>query len=232
MSSFSFFSFRITDRLRAFRIISRSRKIRCDSTRPICNNCTRRSNECEYDLVPKRRGPDKRPGTRQRSCKKRPADGSTPPRSKRKRTSSDQITELQEISTPRVKEIVQDSKLSPPIRQVDRYTQDPHLSHPHSGLSPTDVRIQTDPTTHYKVCYFIITFPISIGFQQEISSYRRTKSYTYEQDSYVKSSYPRSLDVNAIQFPDTHHRKFPVPTSSGFQTEQKMWWEKILRTHT
>ena len=139
-------------------ITSRSRKIRCDSTRPTCNNCARRSNECEYDLVPKRRGPDKRPGTRQRSCKKRPADGSTPPRSKRKRTSSDQIIDPQEIPAPRVKENVQDSKHSP-IRQVERYTQDPHLSHPHSGLPSTDVRIQTDPTTHYKVCYFVITSP-------------------------------------------------------------------------
>ncbi|KAI6033231.1 hypothetical protein F5J12DRAFT_799618 [Pisolithus orientalis] len=64
----------------------RARKIRCDSTRPICHNCVRRSNECQYDAVPKRRGPDKRPGTRQRSCKKRPADGSTPvPPSKRKK---------------------------------------------------------------------------------------------------------------------------------------------------
>ncbi|KAG1812086.1 uncharacterized protein BJ212DRAFT_1371289 [Suillus subaureus] len=67
----------------------RARKIRCDSTRPICHNCVRRSNECQYDAAPKRRGPDKRPGTRQRSCKKRPTDGSSPPSlpSKRKRTS-------------------------------------------------------------------------------------------------------------------------------------------------
>ena len=159
MSPLHLFFHRNTDRLRDL-FISRSRKIRCDSTRPTCNNCTRRSNECEYDLVPKRRGPDKRPGTRQRSCKKRPADGSTPPRSKRKRTSSDQLTEPQEIPPPsRVKDNMQDSKHSPPIRQMDRYTQDPHLSHPHSGLSSTDVRIQTDPTTHYKVCYFVITFP-------------------------------------------------------------------------
>ncbi|KAF9258649.1 hypothetical protein L218DRAFT_1004794 [Marasmius fiardii PR-910] len=54
----------------------RSRKIRCDSTRPTCSNCVRRNNACEYDAVPKRRGPDKRPGTRQRSCKKRPATDS------------------------------------------------------------------------------------------------------------------------------------------------------------
>ena len=123
----------------------------------MCNNCARRSNECEYDLVPKRRGPDKRPGTRQRSCKKRPADGSTPPRPKRKRTSSDQ--DLRDVPPSRVKENTQDSKHSPPIRQIDRYTQDPHLPQPHSGLSPADVRIQADPTTHYKVCYFVITSP-------------------------------------------------------------------------
>ncbi|KAH8813910.1 hypothetical protein DL96DRAFT_1625651 [Flagelloscypha sp. PMI_526] len=53
----------------------RSRKIKCDSTRPHCYNCARRQLPCAYDLVPKRRGPDKRPGTRQRSCKKRPAEG-------------------------------------------------------------------------------------------------------------------------------------------------------------
>ncbi|KAH9993528.1 hypothetical protein BJV77DRAFT_349039 [Russula vinacea] len=54
----------------------RSRKIRCDSTRPNCQNCVKRGNECVYDKVPKRRGPDKRPGTRKRSCKKRQSDGS------------------------------------------------------------------------------------------------------------------------------------------------------------
>ncbi|KII92939.1 hypothetical protein PLICRDRAFT_491523 [Plicaturopsis crispa FD-325 SS-3] len=85
----------------------RARKIRCDSTRPVCNNCVRRSNPCEYDLVPKRRGPDKRPGTRQRSCKKRPADGSAPspntapPPSKRKRTMSAQAEDVKkENDTP------------------------------------------------------------------------------------------------------------------------------------
>lgn len=39
----------------------RLRKVRCDSARPICKNCTRRSDTCEYDPAPKRRGPDKKP---------------------------------------------------------------------------------------------------------------------------------------------------------------------------
>ena len=69
---------------------SRARKIRCDSTRPGCDNCARRSSQCEYDAVPKRRGPDKRPGTRRRSCKKRPVDGEdTPTVRKRRRTETD-----------------------------------------------------------------------------------------------------------------------------------------------
>ena len=70
---------------------SRARKIRCDSTRPGCDNCARRSSQCEYDAVPKRRGPDKRPGTRRRSCKKRPADGEeTPSARKRRRTDTEE----------------------------------------------------------------------------------------------------------------------------------------------
>ena len=69
---------------------SRARKIRCDSTRPGCDNCARRSSQCEYDAVPKRRGPDKRPGTRRRSCKKRPAEGEeTPSVRKRRRTETE-----------------------------------------------------------------------------------------------------------------------------------------------
>ena len=66
-------------------LCSRARKIRCDSTRPGCDNCARRSSQCEYDAVPKRRGPDKRPGTRRRSCKKRPVDGEDIPSGRKRR---------------------------------------------------------------------------------------------------------------------------------------------------
>jgi hypothetical protein len=55
----------------------------------------------------------------------------------------------------------------------------------------------------------------------------------YDQGSYTKSSYPRQLDVNTFQFPDTQqHRKLPIPTSASTEAEQKIWWDKILRVHT
>jgi hypothetical protein len=53
----------------------------------------------------------------------------------------------------------------------------------------------------------------------------------YDQGSYTKSSYPRQLDVNTLQFPDTHHRNLPIPISPSIETEQKQWWDKILKTH-
>ncbi|KAG8969379.1 hypothetical protein FRC03_003070 [Tulasnella sp. 419] len=58
----------------------RSRKVRCDGTRPVCNTCARRNDQCVYDFAPKRRGPDRHPGTRQRAPK-----GTTGAPKKRKR---------------------------------------------------------------------------------------------------------------------------------------------------
>ncbi|KAJ8501969.1 hypothetical protein ONZ51_g330 [Trametes cubensis] len=49
----------------------RGRKIRCDGAKPVCHNCSRRTenpNQCTYDTAPKRRGPDRVPGARQRSA--------------------------------------------------------------------------------------------------------------------------------------------------------------------
>ncbi|KAJ6621869.1 hypothetical protein B0H10DRAFT_2016158 [Mycena sp. CBHHK59/15] len=51
----------------------RNRKIRCDGAKPICHNCGKRAgggNDCNYDPLPKRRGPDKTPGARQRVARK------------------------------------------------------------------------------------------------------------------------------------------------------------------
>jgi hypothetical protein len=46
---------------------SRQRKIRCDGAKPTCEVCIKRGvSVCTYDAAPKRRGPDRQPGARQR----------------------------------------------------------------------------------------------------------------------------------------------------------------------
>ncbi|KAG8774686.1 hypothetical protein FRC12_001872 [Ceratobasidium sp. 428] len=49
--------------------LCRQRKIKCGGEQPTCRNCSRADLECHYDLEPKRRGPDKKPGTRVRTRK-------------------------------------------------------------------------------------------------------------------------------------------------------------------
>jgi hypothetical protein len=72
---------------------SRQRKIRCDGGLPVCYSCNQRkhhADECSYDPSPKRRGPDKVPGTRRRTP--RNADsvvGDLPPARRRRRKSDD-----------------------------------------------------------------------------------------------------------------------------------------------
>ncbi|KAK7453326.1 hypothetical protein VKT23_012005 [Stygiomarasmius scandens] len=118
----------------------RSRKIRCDSTRPECNNCVRRSNKCEYDAAPRRRGPDKRPGTRQRSCKKRPADGSAPPPPKRKKTGTDRVSDVRDSAPSQVKENMADPKRAPYTTQKSLDLRSAPVAHP--GTSPSGLMIE------------------------------------------------------------------------------------------
>jgi hypothetical protein len=68
-----------------FMHISRNRKIRCDGAKPACEVCSKRGvSECSYDTAPKRRGPDRAPGARQRV----PIDSDGKPIRRRRRKSS------------------------------------------------------------------------------------------------------------------------------------------------
>jgi len=128
-------------------IISRARKIRCDSTRPICDNCVRRSHGCEYDEKPRRRGPDKRPGTRQRSCKKRPTDGSLPS-PKRQKATAERLSEKDQQSNTR--DVLESS---PDSQTLDHYSPKFYSnlnSATHTHPSAGNPR-STEPNSHSKV---------------------------------------------------------------------------------
>ncbi|KAJ8501742.1 hypothetical protein ONZ45_g12033 [Pleurotus djamor] len=194
----------------------RARKIRCDSTRPVCNNCHRRSNECVYDAVPKRRGPDKNPGTRQRSCKKRPADGSAPPPPKRPRKTSDRPSDDRDTSASRVKENMVSGRRTPPPSSQRHLDRSQTTSQLHAAPAPTDLRISTSDAG-------LLTKP-------ELSPVgRRGPDYGYDQP-YVKP-YPRPIDVNILQSPGGSHQKFPVPSSPTVEYGQKVWWENFMRSY-
>lgn len=68
---------------------SRVRKIRCDGAKPVCFHCCQRggNEQCSYDTLPKRRGPDRVQGARTRGTRPKEGDG-VPPRRRRRRTAT------------------------------------------------------------------------------------------------------------------------------------------------
>ncbi|KAH9993706.1 hypothetical protein BJV74DRAFT_760416, partial [Russula compacta] len=63
----------------------RGRKIRCDGGKPVCYHCSQRggNEQCSYDALPKRRGPDRIQGARTRGTA--PKDDDEHPRRRRRR---------------------------------------------------------------------------------------------------------------------------------------------------
>ncbi|KAF9447897.1 hypothetical protein P691DRAFT_801654 [Macrolepiota fuliginosa MF-IS2] len=197
--------------------LCRARKIRCDSTRPECNNCLRRNNECEYDAMPKRRGPDKRPGTRQRRCKKRAPDDPTPPNPKRRRTIPEPPTEAQEVQSQRIKENMSDSKhASPSPRHPDR---------------PADLHIETTTLHASPNLHRPPPAPDQFVKQEESPTIRRDPAgYGYNSHSpFVTAAFPRSIDLSTL--PDEPHRMFTFPTSPIDEARQREWWDRISEAY-
>ncbi|KAF5330254.1 hypothetical protein D9758_014443 [Tetrapyrgos nigripes] len=103
----------------------RTRKIRCDGAKPVCHNCGRRSNgnnECTYDTVPRRRGPDKTPGARQRMARDMRGDLERSRRRRRPRSPENEISKASGYSNVPVPN--------------HRHTRSGSESNHHGSLSP------------------------------------------------------------------------------------------------
>ncbi|KAJ7107996.1 hypothetical protein C8R43DRAFT_1044435 [Mycena crocata] len=226
----------------------RGRKIRCDSNRPSCNNCVRRKNECIYDTAPKRRGPDKRPGTRQRSCKKRPADGSSPSPAKRKRKSSSTsaaavdaaqattvtaslpaehphtMKDSQKPTTPSRKRSSTASEIGSVSAPYQPRPIQPHPHPPASASASAPLRITTDL---YKYTH---SSP-----QPRTSHSDAGPAYQpFTSSPYVTvKQQPRSpfLQSSSAISPQTMHPKFPVPSSPDVTSNQRTWWTLFLEQY-
>ena len=115
-------------------IYSRGRKIRCDGAKPVCHNCSRRSENpqlCSYDSAPKRRGPDRIPGARQRSTS---GAGERPRR--RRRPPQVETGEQPFIASGSASQSPVDTKSSQFSPTATTFMTDAPGSHPdhHSGL--------------------------------------------------------------------------------------------------
>jgi len=180
----------------------RARKIRCDSTRPGCDNCARRSSQCEYDVVPKRRGPDKRPGTRRRSCKKRPADGEDSPTTRKRRR-----TETEDERSDGNDEMIQSS--GEPSYHL---STSPVPLMPNSALS-IDTGVSRD-----------IFGPTSTGSISPLSASHRSP------DQDMRSAMPRTMDFQ-VRGTQQLRRSSTIMSSPSMEYPRKVWWDGLLDSY-
>jgi len=183
----------------------RARKIRCDSTRPGCDNCARRSSQCEYDAVPKRRGPDKRPGTRRRSCKKRPVEGEEAPavRKRRKTETDDERSDGNE--------------------EMIRPSGEPSY---HLSASPVPLVPNSALTINTEVSRDFFG-PTSTGSISPLSASHRSP----DQDT-MRSAMPRTMDFQAqLRGTQQLRRSSAIIPSPSLEYPRKTWWDNLLDSY-
>ncbi|KAJ6540138.1 hypothetical protein DFH09DRAFT_1175587 [Mycena vulgaris] len=223
----------------------RGRKIRCDSNRPSCNNCVRRKNECIYDTAPKRRGPDKRPGTRQRSCKKRPKDGSSPTPLKRKRKVSSasipgvdaDATTIGTVSLPDTSSHPMKEPQQPPPRKRSSMSSE-MSSASISYTQPRPIQPQPRPSTSSSAPLRITTdlykYPQGSSHSRSAHSAASPIYQPFASSPYVTvKQQPHSpfLQPASAVSSEAPHRKFPVPSSPAIESNQRAWWTLFLEQY-
>ncbi|RPD58663.1 hypothetical protein L227DRAFT_587060 [Lentinus tigrinus ALCF2SS1-6] len=197
----------------------RARKIRCDSTRPNCHNCLRRNNDCEYDAVPKRRGPDKRPGTRQRSCKKRPPDAepASAQAKKKRKTSAEGESGVLSFDV-KVKENVTGGARR---GQLSSRSAMDDMNAIHIPPPPGQLYIDTSIPSRG-------TGPDSIYPKDELSPSFRRPSVMDPNDP---KSFARPIDVNVSRQHEEPHKLAYIPLSppiSPLGHNSLYWWDDLL----
>ncbi|KAF9485849.1 hypothetical protein BDN70DRAFT_795185 [Pholiota conissans] len=217
----------------------RTRKIRCDGAKPVCHNCGRRAtggNECNYDPVPKRRGPDKTPGARQRMARDVKSDVESVPR-RRRRTQSGSASEIK----PSISELPQSHYHS--LSTGNRL----HLEIP-PGLpdsEPPAIAGGGTPISHYSrpsyspcACHGATHCPSLLGIGS-LSDPRKPVSITTNYHdgfdlvniippySTSNQSYISELDENVNEREDSNCRP-RIASEPSLNFSRKIWWDSLL----
>ncbi|KAG1822857.1 uncharacterized protein BJ212DRAFT_1264145 [Suillus subaureus] len=211
----------------------RTRKIRCDGAKPQCHNCSRRSksgDECTYDAVPKRRGPDKTPGARQRTARDAhvgsESDAAVSRRRRRRRrevsatnTLSDQTanTDL-ENDQPQPESLISFPNIPPPVI-------DPQLT----AMSPFPVEGSVGSNSFQPLPLNILTDAVALVAPSDNEVLYRTMTST---ESYGHSP-PRTLIASLDnETSETSDESLNITPEPSLDFTRKTWWDSLLAMYT
>ena len=231
-------------------INSRSRKIRCDSTRPKCQNCLKRGKDCVFDLVRKRRGPDKRPGMRKRSCKKRQSDGSEPNQPKKQRRAEPydegtsaradckQNAELSLMTIPVFVPAHQKARTLesvPPVSTSSHVEGNPSFHDGYYGKVTFPLFLPRLPASLFFL--FFVSPPLTMNTPTKrqplpSSSKQASTSQQHIMKSEISTELPLSHPFESdLRTPETSPYNDPSPPSADDQGACQAWLDELLETY-
>ncbi|KAJ7147121.1 hypothetical protein C8R43DRAFT_890324 [Mycena crocata] len=201
----------------------RTRKIRCDGAKPICHNCGKRAsggNDCNYDPLPKRRGPDKTPGARQRVARK--AEGSS--RSRRRNPSTD----AQEYSP-------QNNGTQLPPFSFPSPTSSENTQSPEEYMSPHDARINA-PYIPTCTCHGLTQCPSPRVLDHQHHGSHLTVQYDNPLSLSLSSPIETPISVSGAfitEYDDNgdERRRTDLPTIASqpsLDFSRKTWYDNLL----
>ncbi|KAJ6525304.1 hypothetical protein DFH09DRAFT_936753 [Mycena vulgaris] len=204
----------------------RTRKIRCDGAKPICHNCGKRASggsECNYDPLPKRRGPDKTPGARQRAARKMMNEGSG--RSRRRTNSSETHDHSPENNGTQL------PPFSFPSPSSSENTQSPEVEY---IMSPQEARMNT-PYINTCACHGLshCPSPPAAGVLDHGISASQI-SVTYDNPLSLLMASPLEAPVRAYiteldENGDENRREgITIASQPSLDFSRKIWWDSLL----
>ncbi|KAJ7442636.1 hypothetical protein FB451DRAFT_1057345 [Mycena latifolia] len=207
----------------------RTRKIRCDGAKPICHNCGKRASggsECNYDPLPKRRGPDKTPGARQRAARKMHEGGS---RSRRRTNSSGG----HDNNSPDGTQLPPFSFPSPSSSENTQSPEEPYIMSPHDArMNPPYIpacachNLSHCPSPpppsvleHTMATSQVVPYdnPLNLLMASQLAS---------PLEAPVSRGYITELNEND----DEKHRQKPttIVSQPSVEFSKKTWWDSLL----
>ncbi|KAJ7677492.1 hypothetical protein B0H17DRAFT_944826 [Mycena rosella] len=202
----------------------RTRKIRCDGAKPICHNCGKRASggsDCNYDPLPKRRGPDKTPGARQRAARKMSEGGG---RSRRRNNSSgthehspdENGAQLPPFSFPSPSS----SEQSP-----EEYLISPHearISQPYiSACACHGLSQCPSPPAPALLEHAIPTSQISVPYDGSLNLLMASPV----EAPVSRGAYITELDENGGE---RRRKATPIASQPSLNFSRKIWWDSLL----
>ncbi|PPQ77466.1 hypothetical protein CVT25_011336 [Psilocybe cyanescens] len=227
-------------------LLSRTRKIRCDGAKPVCHNCGRRANgnsECNYDSIPKRRGPDKTPGARQRMARDLRNDDDNGPAPRRRRRTRDNSTsdtsQTNHQQFPTRQPVIRDeSPQSGRMSSSNILLPSPEISADLSGNTSNFVAVSNYSRSSYSPCgcHGLTQCPGILGVgtlsnSRKVASVITSYDHGLEMENIVPSyntnrGYITELDENGNESQDSNVPELVSEPSLNFS--RKIWWDSLL----